>query len=167
VVLKKRKVTVLSLDIVSVDLPNVDMVVRCSRGTYIRSLVTRLGSELGPGAHLQTLRRLSCGSFCLKDALNLSKIRSTDASRVLQNSIVPLREALPHMKETKVSEGMAQKIRQGHQPRWTDLFRESGGGAPRDDYVRVVKGKELVAILRAHYSQEPEGGWLKVRRVFH
>lgn len=43
--------------------------VRCSSGTYIRSLVADLGERLGGGAHLRGLRRLSVGSFDVADAV--------------------------------------------------------------------------------------------------
>lgn len=48
----------------------------CSSGTYARSLAHELGQKLGPGAHLDSLRRLTVGSFQLADAATLEDLES-------------------------------------------------------------------------------------------
>lgn len=52
-------------------LTDVDVVVRCSSGTYIRSLARDLGASLGVGGHLTALRRLAVGEFDVADAVEL------------------------------------------------------------------------------------------------
>ena len=63
--------------------PEVDVVVDCSSGTYIRSLAADLGVALGGCAHLRDLRRLRVGSFDLADARPLEAIESEPAAAVL------------------------------------------------------------------------------------
>lgn len=58
-----RRVTVDSFDLQRFESPAFDFEVRCSAGTYIRSLVADVGRELGSGAHLQRLRRTAIGPF--------------------------------------------------------------------------------------------------------
>lgn len=48
--------------------------VRCSSGTYVRSLVADLGTELGGGAHLRNLRRTSVGPFPVDDAVPIEEL---------------------------------------------------------------------------------------------
>lgn len=50
---------------------DVSFVVRCSKGTYIRSLAHDMGQELGVGAHLVALRRTAIGPFTVQDAWTL------------------------------------------------------------------------------------------------
>jgi tRNA pseudouridine55 synthase len=77
--LRSRRVTVSRFDVfdvrsVTVDgLPvtDVDVVVDCSSGTYIRALARDLGSALGVGGHLVALRRTRVGSFDVADAVDL------------------------------------------------------------------------------------------------
>ncbi|ANG85378.1 tRNA pseudouridine(55) synthase TruB [Microbacterium aurantiacum] len=76
--LKAREVTVSRLDVVAerrhgvvVDL---DVVVDCSSGTYIRALARDLGSALGVGGHLTALRRTRIGPFSVSDAVHLDDI---------------------------------------------------------------------------------------------
>jgi tRNA pseudouridine55 synthase len=58
-----RRVTVDSFDLRRFESPAFDFAVRCSAGTYVRSLVADVGRELGCGAHLQRLRRTAIGPF--------------------------------------------------------------------------------------------------------
>src|SRR5205823_4343017 len=61
VTLQPRKVQVYSIDIRRYDYPEVDLEVRCGKGTYIRSLARDLGELLGCGGLVQVLRRTRIG----------------------------------------------------------------------------------------------------------
>jgi tRNA pseudouridine55 synthase len=163
--LQKRRVNVHSLAITSVHLPDVTMKVTCSRGTYVRSLAADLGKELGPGAHLKSLRRLRSGPFSVEDALSLENLESLSRDRPVQQICIPLREALPDMKEAKVDGAMAQRIRNGHQPSceevaMADLQRFFEG------YVKLIEAEGLVAIAKVHHLLEYKAS-LKIMRVFN
>lgn len=58
----------------------IDFQVRCSKGTYIRSLVSDIGDALGCGAHLSRLVRTKSGIFELKDSVSLEEIRADPGS---------------------------------------------------------------------------------------
>jgi tRNA pseudouridine55 synthase len=163
--LQKRRVKVHSLAITSIDLPDVTMKVTCSRGTYVRSLAADLGKALGPGAHLQSLRRLCSGHFSVKDAQRLENVERLSRDRLVPQTIIPLHQALPDMKRARVDSGMAQRIRNGHQPEceevamW-DLPRSFQG------YMQLVDGQGLVAIAKVHPLLENKAS-LKIMRVFN
>jgi tRNA pseudouridine55 synthase len=67
--IKARKVTLYSLDFTQIDLPQLHFHVRCSKGTYIRSLAHDFGKALQSGAHLSQLRRTAIGAYKVEDAL--------------------------------------------------------------------------------------------------
>ena len=71
--LRARAVTVSRFDIVAVrreaGVVDVDVVVDCSSGTYIRALARDLGADLGVGGHLTALRRTRIGPFDVADAV--------------------------------------------------------------------------------------------------
>ena len=71
---KKRKITIHNLILLGVDLPFVKFQVKCSKGTYIRSLVNDIGNKLGCGAYLYELSRTLIGNYQLDDAINVSDI---------------------------------------------------------------------------------------------
>ncbi|MFH1350751.1 MAG: tRNA pseudouridine(55) synthase TruB [Pseudomonadota bacterium] len=163
--LKSRKVKIHSLEMTSIDLPDMMMKVACSRGTYIRTLASDLGERLGTGAYLIALRRLAIGPFNVKDALASSNI-GLDSADKLRKAIIPLREALPHIKGVLVDAHMAQKIRDGCQPRWEEEGTEIGSFDPPEYFVKIVSPRELVAIIRVNRPSIDEKGGLKIMRVF-
>lgn len=88
VVLEPKEVTVHALEILEFEGPEVRLRVRCSSGTYIRSLARDLGDALGVGAHLTSLRRTSVGRFTVEGALELDAL--TDRSQVASALLSPL-----------------------------------------------------------------------------
>lgn len=72
--MKARPVQIHEFDITSVLLPEVGFLVRCSKGTYIRSLAFDLGKALNSGAHLSSLRRESIGNFKIQDAFTMDEM---------------------------------------------------------------------------------------------
>lgn len=61
--LKSRKITISAFEISTAQFPNLHFKVRCSKGTYIRSLAHDFGKALNSGAHLSALRRTKIGDF--------------------------------------------------------------------------------------------------------
>lgn len=74
---KARKVRIMKLQIIQIRLPEVSFRVSCSKGTYIRSLGEDIGQRLGCGGTLSSLRRLCSGSFSIKEAVSLEKLKTT------------------------------------------------------------------------------------------
>lgn len=68
-----RKVTIHSLKIIEMRLPEIDLEVVCSSGTYIRTLCADIGKWLGCGGHLSRLSRTSVGPFSLDQAIALDQ----------------------------------------------------------------------------------------------
>ncbi|MEX1138804.1 MAG: tRNA pseudouridine(55) synthase TruB [Bacteroidota bacterium] len=74
VVRAPKEITVSEFTITRFENPLVDFRVRCSKGTYIRSLVNDLGEKLGCGAVLRALRRTEIGPFKVKDAMTIDQL---------------------------------------------------------------------------------------------
>ena len=72
--LKSRTVFIHDFELTSVALPEVDFLVKCSKGTYIRSLANDFGKAAGSGAYLQALCRTQIGDFNLEQAWELDKL---------------------------------------------------------------------------------------------
>jgi len=65
------------LEMVSYDWPRVAFRVRCSSGTYVRTLAHDIGRSLGVGAYLETLRRTAVGRFRVDQATTLEELESS------------------------------------------------------------------------------------------
>lgn len=66
-----RKITIFEFKLTSVELPVVRFEVKCSKGTYIRSLAHDFGKALNSGAYLSELRRTEIGDFKVDDAQSI------------------------------------------------------------------------------------------------
>jgi tRNA pseudouridine55 synthase len=64
-----RKTTILEFEITRIALPEIDFRVKCSKGTYIRSLAFDFGKALNSGAHLSVLRRTKIGDFSVENGI--------------------------------------------------------------------------------------------------
>ena len=70
--LKPRSIHIHYFKISNIVLPTLDFEVKCSKGTYIRSLAHDLGKALNSGAYLASLRREAIGDFNVQDAFSVS-----------------------------------------------------------------------------------------------
>lgn len=78
--LPEREITIEEFTISEIKLPEVAFAVRCSKGTYIRSLAHDYGAALDSGAHLTALRRTGIGDFSVVDAVSLEHFEASLAS---------------------------------------------------------------------------------------
>ena len=69
--LKRALINIYEMEILSLEMPLLRIRVRCSKGTYIRSLAHEIGQALDSGAHLSGLRRTRSGGFTVEKAHEL------------------------------------------------------------------------------------------------
>ncbi|WP_067473286.1 tRNA pseudouridine(55) synthase TruB [Nocardia amamiensis] len=117
--LAARPVTVSRFDVLSRrdagDFVDLDAVVECSSGTYVRALARDLGAALGVGGHLTALRRTSVGPFTLEHARTLDELAAAAESGAPSLSLdidAAIRTAFPHR---DIDEKQADDLRNG---RW-------------------------------------------------
>ena len=72
--IEPRPVTINEFSFTRTELPEIDFQVRCSKGTYIRSLAFDFGKAVHSGAYLTALRRTRIGQFYIEDAWNLEEL---------------------------------------------------------------------------------------------
>ena len=89
-----------------------DITVRCSKGTYIRTLAEDIGAALGCGAHLIGLRRTAIAHFDLNDSHTLQQLAEmSDAER--DACIMPLESLMPGMPRLQLDAVQVQRLAQG------------------------------------------------------
>ena len=67
--IKSRKVTMHEFEITRIALPEIDFRIKCSKGTYIRSIAFDFGLALQSGGHLTALRRTKIGNYSVENAI--------------------------------------------------------------------------------------------------
>ena len=108
---KEREVDIKNIDIISFDEKNQTAVVkvRCSAGTYIRTLCSDIGNILGCGATMIELRRTESNGFKESDSITLGEIEKYSTEEIKNNYIFPTEYLFKNFKKIGISE--AQKIR--------------------------------------------------------
>lgn len=109
-----RPITIYSLDVRAVALPDIEFDVHCSKGTYIRSLAHDLGAQLGCGACLTALTRTASGQFSLEDAITLDQLRDAFEKKCAEHFLNPLDEALLQFQAVIVNQEIARRVLQGN-----------------------------------------------------
>lgn len=71
-----RRVTIHAIEVLGFDSPRATLRVRCSKGTYVRTLAADIGERLGCGAHLSALRRERVGALAVDDAITLDALEA-------------------------------------------------------------------------------------------
>lgn len=87
--LRKRFVTVPEFEITRIELPEIDFRIVCSKGTYIRSLVSDFGKHLNNGAHLSKLTRTRSGNFLLANAFDVLELTNYIRAKKEEKKVEP------------------------------------------------------------------------------
>lgn len=138
--------------------PRVDFWVRCSKGTYLRSLCAAVGEELGCGAVVEALCRVRSGNFRIEEAIALTSGDVEAARAATMGKIIMLSELLTQMKYFIVGEAEKAKIRNGCQPT-RDVIGATATvrvAAACGEMVGIVdaEGKPVAIGKMLHNSQE-------------
>lgn len=94
--------------------PSLEFKVRCSSGTYIRSLAHEMGQILSCGAHLSKLTRIQIGNFLLKDSFTLEEIQILQQKNRTENYLLPLESLLPDLPKIILNEKGTALVQNGN-----------------------------------------------------
>lgn len=84
------------IELLNLKLPQIEFFVKCSKGTYVRTLAHDIGEKLGCGAHLIQLRRTHTDSFNIENALTLEAFEAMDIPNI-RNALIPIYKAVPKL----------------------------------------------------------------------
>ena len=90
IILKPRKIFIRFIKPVITNYPRIILDIKCSKGTYIRSIADQLGKKVGCPSHLSSLRRTEAGKYTIEDAFNFLSIIEADDSNKFKSLIKPL-----------------------------------------------------------------------------
>lgn len=107
-----RPVFIHDLERIAFQSPEVQIRVRCSKGTYIRVLGEDIGRALGCGAHLVALRRIATGKLSVADGLTLASLEALPETE-RKNALLPVDRLLSELITVVLSSALASRFRQG------------------------------------------------------
>lgn len=92
--IEDREINIFSIEILNIELPTLKIKIKCSKGTYIRSLASDIGAKLGTNAHLGNLLRTASGPFKLESTVLLGEITRDN----FKNVVIPVDTPLNYRK---------------------------------------------------------------------
>src|SRR5215208_2905441 len=138
----------------------IEFEVVCSRGTYVRTLAADMGTALGCGAHLKTLRRLGCDHLSLTQAVTIEQLEaSMDVSDV---PLITLANALGHLPAVTWDSRSVHRLRQGQQEVLSQLKLPN-----KDASLTSILDSAGALVALVQRTDDLVGGRWRLYRVFH
>lgn len=147
--IEPRKVTIEKIELKEFDEENqkASVLIKCSKGTYIRSIAHDLGANLACGAHLSKLIRTQAGKFFVENAIELENLT---LEKIQENLAYPL--DLINLPKLEITEEEHKKIMMGQ-------FLLNKNNFDYENLI-LVYNNNVNAIARI------EGDLIKVKKVF-
>ena len=108
----RRRVEIFELERTGFAPPFLELRVRCSKGTYLRTLAADLGAALGTGAHLAALRRTASGRFTVDAAISLQSLGALSQAQ-RQARLLPLDALLADLPRVELDAALEARLRNG------------------------------------------------------
>lgn len=127
-----REITIHSLELVKSDLPEFELMVHCSKGTYVRTLAEDIGNRLGCGAHVVGLRRTKVGPYTDEHLVTMEQLQQLAGDgdfNGLDQLLLPMDTGLGNWPAVQLTANTSFYIKQG-QPVQVPK-------APLDGWVRI------------------------------
>jgi tRNA pseudouridine55 synthase len=150
--LEARQVHVSGIKVRRYDYPELEVEVRCGKGTYIRSLARDVGERLGCGAYVQVLRRTRVGPFTPEQAVPLDADPEEGRARLL-----PAELAVAELPRLTLGERELERLRHGQ----AVPLRQGPAGAAGPEVAVFSVGGRLAAVA----AWEPERRLLRPAKV--
>lgn len=109
---KERNVHIYDIQLNAFKQDIAEITVRCSKGTYIRTLAEDIGRVLGCGAHLIGLRRTETASYRIEQAITLEQFESLSPEQRVE-TLLPLDSAIQHLPMVILDKDSAFYLQQG------------------------------------------------------
>lgn len=124
--------------------------VKCSKGTYIRTLAVMIGEKLGFPAHMSDLTRIESAGFKLEDCMTFAEVEAFMETGQTDEFLLPLERGLFHLPKIQISDKVAKKVLNGAVlEQAKDVVVEKG-----QPFVMVDPSGKAIAIYQIHPTKE-------------
>lgn len=151
---KARPVTFFDIQVCEMALPEVTILVTCSKGTYIRTLCHDIGEKLGCGGAMQHLTRTRVGRFAIEKAMKLSEIEEKVQNGSIDENVVSVEEMFSQLPKACTQEIFDRIVYNGNALR-IDQFKEADLSTEDGAELRVYDSRQcFIGIFKYEERQE-------------
>jgi tRNA pseudouridine55 synthase len=153
---KSRRITIYDIQLLAISADSFTLDVRCSKGTYIRTLVEDISHILGSGGHVTMLRRVAAAGYMEQQALTIEQLIASAENGLpsLDELLLPSEDALPDWPSVVLPDYMVDAIRQGQAVKVEQAFERAN--------VRLFDPQQQFIGL----AEMTETGNVQPKRVF-
>ena len=153
---KTRKVTIYDFKLIDFDFPKATFKIKCSKGTYIRTLIDDLGEALGSFAYVNKLTRSKVGDFVIEEAISSADLLEMDKDLILKR-IKPVDYALKDYKEIRLDKTYFKQATNGMTMSVDALYS--------DNLLRVYVEDQFIGLGKNFKNEDRY--FLKMEKVFY
>ncbi|MEG2667073.1 MAG: tRNA pseudouridine(55) synthase TruB [Lachnospiraceae bacterium] len=158
---KPRDITIYSIHIESMELPRVTVTVRCSKGTYIRTLCHDIGTRLQCGGCMESLIRTKVGQFQIEDSITLDEAEQKKKDGILTDVILPIDDMFLQYPLVVVTHEARELLYNGN-PFNADCIQESVRLKDQEKVRVYDEGGRFIAL----YQYQEEQHQYKIVKMF-
>lgn len=152
-----RKANIYEIKILQIiDNKKIQFYVRCSRGTYIRTICNDIGEQLGTYGFMSKLNRVGVSSFKIHQSITKDELEGM-TSKEIENLLHPIDKALEMFDSINLDKSHYRKVTNGMKIKLIDNFQ-------LDTLYRVYCDKDFIGIGKV--IKTDEGNFLKMDKVF-
>lgn len=148
-----RRIEVYELDLVSFSIEFLEISVKCSKGTYVRTLGEEIGKRLGCGAYLTELRRTAIGEFRVEDAATPEALAELGVAAA-RSRLLPPQALVASLPRLDLDEGGAWALCNGQE--W-----QVGAAVGEGEFALFAPGSRFLGVGRVG------DGRLSAARLMH
>ncbi len=149
---EKRKVKISQIDILSIDLENgiIEIDVKCSKGTYIRTLCEDIGIKLGCGAYMNKLERTKSGDFTIDESYTADEIKQLADEGRLCDIMIKTKDLFLHIPVLRLNERKSQLVKYGVNIKYEGLIenQEYRLFSPDGEFLSISEFQKGELVLK-------------------
>ncbi len=164
---KPRNIEIYEIEILNIDMPYVEFVVSCSKGTYIRTLCHDIGEKLGCGGCMASLVRNATGGFHISDSHTLSEIETMWKSGTFMEAgiLLETEKALENYEALQTVSQADKLLKNGNVLVWESFCQalESDRNIEDGQWFRIYDSSgQFMAV----YEYQKQNGIFKANKMF-
>lgn len=162
---RKRQAFIYKIDLLENNIAASDtfcLQVKCSKGTYIRTLAADMGRKIGCGAHLSSLRRMQVGPYSIEEAVSLADFKALTEEELLRKHLKALDTAVCHLPALVLEDSQVDALGYGQQVK---LVEEPPKEAEEAFLYRIYRPEGKFSAL-ARLKKSEEGIYLQTEKYF-
>ncbi len=147
---KPRKVTISELKLIKFDenLQCGALLVKCSKGTYIRTLCSDIGDSLGCGAVLTELERTKSFNFYIENSITLDELRNLASNGLLKEHVLSCDSVFENLVKVRITAQQSKRFKNGGSLSLERIFTEKD--LNNDELVRIYNKTEFIGLGRVN-----------------